>query len=87
MWTEIPFAWYYRGTRMNTIAIAQIVLSVLLIVLILMQQSEGGMGSMFGGDSADGPQRTRRGAEQFIFVSTLVIAVLFTATSILALLY
>lgn len=72
---------------MNAIPYIQIVLSVLLIVLILLQQSDAGAGSMFGGDGGDGPQRTRRGAEQFIFISTIVVAVLFAATSVLALLY
>ncbi|MEK7606115.1 MAG: preprotein translocase subunit SecG [Patescibacteria group bacterium] len=72
---------------MQSIPVIQIVLSVLLIVLILMQQSEGGMGNMFGGDDAGNLRRTRRGPERAIFIATVMVAILFAVTSLLALLY
>ncbi len=60
----------------------QIVLSVLLIGGILLQQSEAGLGSAFGGgDSFSSGYHTKRGVEKILFISTIVIAVLFAATS------
>jgi protein translocase SecG subunit len=64
------------------IPIVQIVLSILLIGGILLQQSESGLGSaMGGGDGFSSGHHTKRGAEKFIFVSTIVVAVLFVAVS------
>ena len=62
----------------------QIVLSVILIVLILMQKNEAGLGSAFGGGSTSS-FRTKRGLEKVLFNSTIVISVLFVASAILAL--
>ena len=62
----------------------QIGLSVVLIVLILLQRSEAALGAAFGG-GADNIQHTKRGLEKGVFVSTIVVAVLFAATSLLAL--
>ncbi|QQR82794.1 preprotein translocase subunit SecG [Candidatus Campbellbacteria bacterium] len=62
----------------------QIGLSLLLITLILIQQSDAGLGSAFGSDDG-GVRRTRRGAEQMIFTATIVVAILFTVSAIAAL--
>lgn len=65
---------------MNTVlSIAQIILSIILIVAILIQNSESGLGSAFGGD--DGVKTTRRGAEKVIFRSTIFIAIAFVVLS------
>ena len=64
----------------NILYIIQIVISILLIVVILMQQKGSGLGSAFGGDSA--VYRTKRGAEKFIFRLTIILAVLFLATAL-----
>ena len=64
--------------------IAQIVLAVLLIVTILLQQRGAGLSGTFGGEG--NAYSTRRGAERVIFISTIVIAVLFFAVSILRIL-
>ncbi len=50
-----------------------------LITLILLQSSQGGLGSAFGGSEG---YRTKRGAERGIFIGTIVLAVLFLITSI-----
>ncbi len=63
----------------------QIGLAVVLIVLILVQQSDASLGAAFGSDDG-GIQRTRRGAERVVFMTTIVIAVLFIASAIAALL-
>lgn len=60
---------------------AQVILAVILVILILIQKSEGGMGSAFGsGDVVESNIPKRRGGELVIFVLTIVIAVLFVAS-------
>lgn len=68
------------------IPIVQIVLSIVLIAGILLQQSDAGLGSAFGGADEGGLNRTRRGSEKIIFHATIVIAVLFVISSVIALL-
>lgn len=65
----------------------QIVLAVLLSALVLVQHSEGSLGSAFGGGSMDATHSTRRGPELWIFRITIVIACLFVASTLLNLLY
>ena len=60
--------------------IIHIIVSLILIGMILMQSSKGGLGSAFGGGEA---YRSKRGAERVVFTSTIVAAVLFLITSIL----
>ena len=61
--------------------IVQIIVSVALIALAVMQSKEAGMGRMFGGDSSI--YRTRRGVEKTIFQLTIIMAVVFFLTSML----
>lgn len=65
----------------------QIILGVLLGALVLIQQSEGSLGSAFGGSGMDSAVRTRRGPELWIFRATIVVACLFVGASLLNLLY
>lgn len=60
----------------------QIVLAVFLTALILFQNSEGALGSAFGGDNFNTQFRTRRGAELFIFRLTVGLAVLFVISAL-----
>lgn len=62
------------------ISIIQIVLGVLLGITILLQQKGAGLGAAFGGEG--NVYSTRRGAEKFIYRSTIVIAILFVGTAI-----
>lgn len=61
--------------------IVQIIVSVALIALAVMQSKEAGLGRMFGGDSSI--YRTRRGVEKTIFQLTIIMAVVFFLTSML----
>ncbi|OHA89278.1 MAG: preprotein translocase subunit SecG [Candidatus Zambryskibacteria bacterium RIFCSPHIGHO2_01_FULL_43_25] len=63
----------------------QIILSILLIGGILLQRSEAGLGSAFGGDGVGGGTFTRRGSEKVLFRLTIVIAILFAITAFIAL--
>lgn len=65
---------------MPSIIIIQSILAVLLIASILIQRRGSGIGGAFGGDSS--AYSTRRGAEKFIFISTIVLAILFFAVSV-----
>jgi preprotein translocase subunit SecG len=62
--------------------IAQIILSVALIVACLLQIKGGGLGGIFG--QADSVYRTKRGAEKTLFQLTIVLVVLFIVVSIIA---
>ncbi len=63
----------------------QIGLSVLLIACILLQQSAAGMGGAFG-DNFSAGFHTRRGFEKTLFNTSVVLAVLFVISALLALL-
>ena len=63
--------------------IAQIVISIALILVILLQLKSGGLGGIFGG--GDTVYRTKRGMEKTFFQLTIALVVLFVAISILAL--
>lgn len=67
------------------IQVAQIVLAGLLIITILLQQRGAGLSGTFGGES--NAYSTRRGAERVIFISTIIICVLFFAVSILRIIF
>jgi len=58
--------------------IIQVISAVLLIAAILMQQRGTGLGSAFGGGSEI--YRTKRGVEKILFISTIVLSVLFLAS-------
>jgi len=60
----------------------EIVLSLLLIVGIVLQQRGASLGGAFGGDNFASTFYKRRGAERFLFRSTIVVAVLFVAVAI-----
>ena len=62
------------------IQIAQIILSVLLLVILLLQLRGGGLGSIFGADQSE--YRTRRGVEKSMFQLTIVLAVVFFGLSL-----
>lgn len=64
----------------------QIILSLLLIVGVLLQRSEAGLGSTFGGDGAVGGRFMRRGFEKILFNATLVVAALFALSAFASLL-
>lgn len=67
---------------MNTILlIIQIVLALVLIIAILIQHSESGLGETFGGSESGGPITTRRGVEKKIFQGTIVLAIAFVVLS------
>ena len=67
---------------MNYLSIAQIVVSVLLIVLILLQERSSGLSGILGGGTEGGGYQTRRGLEKLVFWSTIVLAIAFAALAL-----
>lgn len=62
----------------------QIALAILLTAGILLQQSAAGLGGAFG-DNFSSAYHTRRGFEKIVFNSTVVIAILFVISTVVAL--
>jgi preprotein translocase subunit SecG len=62
--------------------IAQILVSIVLIALVLLQARGFGLGSVFGSDSS--VYKTRRGVERTIFNLTIGFSVLFLVISLLS---
>ena len=56
------------------LTVAIIIDSIILIVLVLMQQPGGGIGTLFSGTGGE-TYRTRRGAEKFIFFATIAVTI------------
>lgn len=65
---------------MKELKIIQIIISVLLIVVILLQNKGAALGGVFGGSNA--VFLTKRGIEKKLFAATIVLAVLFFAISL-----
>lgn len=68
---------------MDYYLIAQIVLSIVLIVTILLQSRGAGLGSAWGGEGQ--MYGTRRGVEKLLFRTTVLASVLFILISIASL--
>lgn len=69
----------------NILIISQIVISVVLISLIVLQAKGVGLGRAWGGGGEF--YKSRRGVENIIFKTTIIFAVLFLAATILNLTY
>jgi len=64
--------------------IIQIIVSILLIIVILVQNRGTGLSSAFGGES--NIYRTKRGLEKSLHILTIILAVLFLVSSLLIIL-
>ncbi len=62
--------------------IIQIIISITLMVIILIQVKGDGSGNMFSGGA--GVARTRRGLERTLFNATIVLSVIFLLMSFLS---
>ncbi len=63
------------------LSIAQIILSVALIIAIILQSKEAGLGGLTGADTG-GVFRARRGVERTLFFITIGLAVAFFIVAI-----
>lgn len=69
---------------MSPLLIALSVVSVLLALLVALQSKRGDL-SFMGASSDEGKKYERRGSEQALHVSTIVLSILFTVLSIILL--
>ena len=59
----------------NILIWSQLGVSILLVVSILLQNRGAGLSAAFGGDF--GGYYTKRGMEKFLFVATIILAIIF----------
>ena len=64
--------------------VIQIVVSILIVVLILLQERSAGLSGLMGGEGG-GFYQTRRGLEQVIFIATICLIVIFVVLAVLQL--
>ena len=64
----------------NVIVIAQITVSFLIIIAVLVQHRGAGLSAVFGGSG--NVYRTKRGLEKGIFVFTIILVILFVAIGV-----
>lgn len=69
---------------MNTVlTIVQIIISILLIGVILLQAKGAGLGTSWGGSGEF--YHSKRGVEKLLFGATIFLSILFFATAIIIL--
>jgi protein translocase SecG subunit len=70
----------------NAVPYLQIIFSVILVTLVLIQKSGVSAGGALGGyDNFSSAFHTRRGMEKWLFIATIVVSVLFAASAFVAL--
>jgi len=69
----------------NILPWTQIILSVAIIIVIMLQQTGAGLGGAFGGSDSETGFHTRRGLEKILFNATIIIAIFFVASTFIAL--
>jgi preprotein translocase subunit SecG len=62
--------------------IIQIIVSIAIIALVLLQAKGSGLGGIFGGDS--GIYRTRRGVEKTLYQATIGLSLFFFFISLMS---
>ncbi len=67
---------------LNYFNVAQIIISVALIMAIMLQVRGGGLGGIFG--QPDSVYRTKRGVEKALFQFTIILVVIFIIISIVS---
>ncbi len=66
----------------SSLNVVQIILSVVLILLVLLQSKGSGFSATFASDSS--VYRSRRGVEKTLFNFTVVLAVAFVLVSVIS---
>ncbi|MBI5733644.1 MAG: preprotein translocase subunit SecG [Candidatus Kerfeldbacteria bacterium] len=66
------------------VQIAQAAVSLLLIIAIILQNRGSGLGGIFGGEG--NVYRTKRGVEKGLYISTIILVIIFIGLAIWSLL-
>ena len=64
----------------NVLKIIEVIFAIILVIVVLLQQKGSGLGLVFGGDSNF--FRSRRGIENLLHWTTIIVAVLFCGTAV-----
>lgn len=67
--------------------LAQMLISIVLIIVVLLQTRGTDIGAAFGGGGGGSSFRTRRGLEKTLFQLTIVLAIIFVSISALSVRY
>lgn len=78
----VVFSHSQMEALVSALPYAEIILSVLLIVGIVLQQRGATLGGAFGGDNFASTFYKRRGAERFLFNATILAAILLVLSAI-----
>ena len=70
---------------LNILPYIQIGISAILIVAISLQRSSAGLGGAFGESGFDSASHSRRGFEKVLFITTIVLAILFALSAFVVL--
>lgn len=62
--------------------VIQIIISITIIALVLLQTKGAGLGGIFGGDG--GVYRTRRGIEKTLYQATIALTIIFFVVSLVS---
>lgn len=74
------------NTLNTALQIVQIIISVALVIVIILQAKGSGIGNLLGGnDTGMGITKTRRGLERTLFQITILLAALFLLNGIIQL--
>jgi preprotein translocase subunit SecG len=66
---------------------AQMLISIVLIIVVLLQTRGTDIGAAFGGGGGGSSFRTRRGLEKTLFQLTIILAIIFVSISALSVRY
>jgi preprotein translocase subunit SecG len=67
--------------------LAQMLISIILIVVVLLQARGTDVGAAFGAGGGGSSFRTRRGLEKTLFQLTIILAIIFVGISALSVRY
>lgn len=70
---------------LNILMVAEIVISVLIVISVILQNRAEGLGSMFGGGGE--VFRTKRGLEKFLYSFTIALGVVMAVISLIIVKY
>lgn len=73
-------------TLLNALQLIQVIISITLIVIIILQAKGSGIGNLLGGNDAGlGITKTRRGLEKTLFQITIILAAIFLLNAVIQL--
>jgi protein translocase SecG subunit len=65
---------------LQVLSIAEIVIAVVLAIIILLQEGDNGLGTMFGGAGGES-YRSKRGVEALFYKLTIILVIAFVVNA------